>query len=116
MFRDLENYQEREFYEEHREFEFQTLHGTLRYRIFSAYLTTTEFLFIKTRFDDTSYLDFLSEIQARNLHPSSQTTDPVSEPILDADSKILTLATCSRAFEDARFVVHAVLISPSKNP
>ena len=108
MFRDLEKYQEPDFYESHREFELQTLYGTYRYRVFSAYVTTTEFLFIKTRFKDNQFQEFLDQIQERNIHTAG--TDAVTSGLVTEDSHILTLATCSRALEDARFVVHAVLL------
>ena len=104
MFRDLEKYQDEAFYSAHREFELQTLHGIRRYRVFSTYVTDTDFLFIKTRFEDNTFSTFLKEIQDKSLFPSEQTDLP------DENSKILTLATCSRAFADARFVVHAVLL------
>jgi len=104
MFRDLEKYQDDAFYQSHRAFDLQTLHGTFRYRIFSAYVTDTDFPFIRTRFEDDEYQIFLGQIQERNTHPAD------TEIKLTPQSRILTLATCSRAFEDARFVVHAVLL------
>lgn len=104
MFRDLEKYQDEAFYSAHREFELQTLHGTRRYRVFSTYVTDTDFLFIKTRFEDNAFSSFLKEIQEKSLFPADETGLP------DENSNILTLATCSRAFADARFVVHAILM------
>lgn len=104
MFRDLEKYQDADFYHEHLEFELQTLHGTRRYRVFSTYVTDTDFLFIKTRFEDNAFPAFLKEIQEKSLFPAAEAG------MLHENSKILTLATCSRAFADARFVVHAVLL------
>lgn len=104
MFRDLEKYQDADFYHEHLEFELQTLHGTRRYRVFSTYVTDTDFLFIKTRFEDNAFPVFLKEIQQKSLFPAEEAG------MLHENSKILTLATCSLAFADARFVVHAVLL------
>ncbi len=104
MFRDLEKFQEEDFYQSNREIDLQTLHGTLRYRVFSAYVTGTDFLFNRTRFEDDAYEDFLIDIQARGLYPDEK------DVVLTAQSRILTLSTCSRSFKDARFVVHAVLL------
>ena len=112
MFRDLEKYGEADFYQTHREFELQTLHGTFRYRVFSAYVTNTDFLFIKTRFEENEYDEFLTQIRDLNIHADMTALE--AEPLLDDQSRILTLATCSRTFEDARFVVHAVLLDAAE--
>jgi sortase B len=74
MFRDLDKYGEAAFFDANREFELQTLHGTFRYRVFSAYVTTTEFLFIKTRFEANEFQKFLTKNKSRNMHADS--SDP----------------------------------------
>jgi hypothetical protein len=71
-------------------------------------VTTTEFLFIKTRFEANEFQAFLAEIKSRNMH--AENTDAATDALVTEESRMLTLATCSRVLEDARFVVHAVLV------
>jgi sortase B len=46
----------------------------------------------------------LDTLKAKSIHKS--------DVELTGDDTILTLSTCSFAFDDARFVVHAKLIKP----
>jgi sortase B len=104
MFYDLLSFQDPSFYESHRVIAIETLYGRKEYRVFAAYTTSTDFYFIQTRFDPSTYAKFIAEVKNRSDY-DWDTKVHFGDPIL-------TLATCSYDFEDARFVVHAVLINP----
>ncbi|BBI31687.1 SrtB family sortase [Cohnella abietis] len=103
MFADLVGYESRWNFENKATIEFDTIYGTGKWIIFSAYTTDSSFDYIKTDFaSDEEYGAFLNEVKEKSLHHSD----------VEVSSKdtILTLSTCSSAFENARFVVHAKLI------
>ncbi len=104
MFADLLYYESRWNFENKNIIEFETLYGSTKWKIFSAYLTDTDFYYIETNFEtDEVYLSFLETLKEKSLHASGVS--------LSADDRILTLSTCSYSFNDARFVVHAKLIN-----
>jgi sortase B len=102
MFYDLLLFRDPDFYEEHRLITLQTLYGPKQYRVFAAYTTKTDFYFIRTRFDEQSYDAFIGEIMQRS--------DFAWDTLVDDQDKLLTLVTCAHDFQDAHYVVHAVLI------
>ena len=102
MFSDLLYFRDPEFYASRRIVTLETLFGSRQYKVFAAYTTSTDFYFIRTRFDETSFTNFIDEIQQRSDHEWEV-------PIAYGD-QLLTLVTCAYDFFDARYVVHAVLL------
>lgn len=101
MFAGLIDYESRWNFENKAMIEFDTIYGDAEWVIFSAYTTDSSFDYIKTEFDsDEEFQGFLDTVQAKSLH--------ASDVKATAKDTILTLSTCSSAYEDARFVVHAV--------
>jgi len=107
MFASLLEYESRWNFENKAVIEFDTLYADGRWAIFSAYTTSSSFDYIRTEFaSDEDYEQFLATIQAKSLH--------ASDIEVSAEDTILTLSTCSSAFEDARFVVHAKHLPPEE--
>lgn len=103
MFADLVEYESRWNFENRTIVEFDTLYAEGKWEIFSAYTTSSSFDYIRTEFDsDEDFGQFLDVVKGKSLH--------ASDVEVSAKDTILTLSTCSSAFADARFVVHAKLL------
>ncbi|WP_353892730.1 class B sortase [Proteinivorax hydrogeniformans] len=103
MFENLKRYKSQEFANEHRYIKLDTLYDETKWKVFSVYITDTDFNYIETDFDnDEEYQDLLDEIRRRSI----------IEMDIDVgvENKILTLSTCDYTFDDARLVVHATKI------
>ncbi|RKP53070.1 SrtB family sortase [Cohnella endophytica] len=106
MFADLVSYESRWNFENKATIEFDTLYGDGKWVIFSAYTTDISFDYLRTDFQsDEDYQLFLDTIKAKSLHRS--------DVQVSAKDSILTLSTCSSAYKDARFVVHAKRLDPN---
>ena len=104
MFHNLNKYADADFFEKNRMIRFDTLYKDYEWEVFSTYVTSTDFYYIDTTFkDDTEWLDFLHQIQQKSLHQT--------DIELQTDDVVLTLSTCDYSFENARFVVHARLVT-----
>lgn len=103
MFHKLMQYKDKDFFYANRVIRFDTLYSDYSWEIFSAYVTKTDFNYIRTSFyGDDDWLEFLSTIQQKSMFPT--------DTVLSADDVVLTLSTCTYEFDDARFVVQAKLI------
>lgn len=105
MFHDLLKYKQREFYEQHKIIEFDTLEKTGKYEIFAVLHTNVgvknefkyyEFIDAET---PSEFDDFVSECIKRSIYK----TDII--PVYG--DKLLTLSTCSYNSGNERFVVFA---------
>ncbi|BBI34151.1 class B sortase [Cohnella abietis] len=106
MFMALLNYESRWYFDHHSIIQFDTLYGNQKWQVFSAYYTDAKDDYLKTDFKtDEQFKDFAVSLQSKSLHKT--------DVILHENDPILTLSTCSNSHDDARFVVHARLISPS---
>lgn len=103
MLSTLLQYEDQAFYERNPYIIIASDHSIHYYKIFASYTTHMNFNYIQTKFTKKRTLhDLHSDIGLRNwLTP--QITYQMSDTIL-------TLSTCSFRFDNARFVVHAVLI------
>jgi sortase B len=105
MFTDLMNYKKQLFFKENALIEYYTLERKTVWLIFSAYVTDTKFYYIQTVFPtDESFEPFLEKIRNRSKYFRPADLTP--------QDQILTLSTCTYEFDNARFVVHAVLLDP----
>jgi sortase B len=102
MFADLVGYESRWNFENQATIEFDTIYGDGKWVIFSAYMSDPSFDYIKTDFaSDEEYQAFLDAVKEKSLHHS--------DVKVTTQDTIITLSTCSSAFDNARFVVHAKL-------
>ena len=101
MFYQLRGYKGQDFYDAHPTGWLITPDGAFRLHFFSGYVSSTQGDGWQTDFSDGSYARWLSARQKKSLFSS-----PVVPTEEDA---ILTLSTCSYEFDDARFLLHAVM-------
>lgn len=103
MFTDLMKYKVQAFSQKNTIIEYYTRNRKTTWKIFAAYVTAVDFYYIQTIFPTAvSFSRFLESIRSR-----SKFSHPVD---VTPQDQILTLSTCTYEFENARFVVHAVLI------
>jgi sortase B len=102
MFAAILSYESKYYWDAHPIIHFDTKFNNQDWEVFSAYTTDVNFDYIQTDFkSNQEYKQFLQLIQKKSLHSSTIK--------LTEDDTILTLSTCSYAFNNARFVVHARL-------
>ncbi len=103
MFHNLMEYKERDTFYANRFIRFDTLYEDHTWEIFSAYITSTDFYYIETAFEnDEEWKIFLGKIKGKSMYDT--------DTVLSSRDVVLTLSTCTYEFEGARFVVHAKLI------
>ncbi len=111
MFQNLLSYQDRSFFDAHREVIIYTPDAIRHYRIFAAYVYDDRHLMQSFDFDDREvfarYLNGILSIRDMN-----SCIDIATE--IGADDKILTLSTCYGLQDDARYLVQAQLVSIEK--
>ena len=102
MFADLSNYSNREFFDEHPYILIITPEAKYKAEVFSAYVANTSYNSWDTVFDgDEKYMNWLESIQSRSYFSRDVEFSP--------ESRVVTFSTCTYEFENARFVVHAIL-------
>ena len=102
MFADLSNYSNQAFFEEHPYILIITPEAKYKAEVFSAYVANTSYNSWDTVFDgDEKYMNWLDSIQSRSYFNRDVEFSP--------ESRVVTLSTCTYEFENARFVVHAIL-------
>lgn len=108
MFGKLHQYQDRDFFDAHREIRIYTEGKTLTYQIFAAYTYDDRHLLATYDFWDkdifSRYLYDVSQIRAMDAY-----YDEAVE--VTAEDKIITLSTGVTGEDDKRYLVQAVLIS-----
>lgn len=99
----LLQYKDRAFFDNARVIELYTPDGSLTFSVYSAYVASVDFEYRRfSFFGEEDKLTFLRETQERSLFPTGIA--------LAASDCILTLSTCDYTFDNARFVVQAVLV------
>lgn len=103
MFNRLTNYKQRGYFD-NTKITVYTINGVYTYEVFAAYNTTTASNASDIRFEsDEAFVDFCYELEKRSIHKKNM-------KFYDDDT-ILTLSTCLNTYDEARFVVHGVLVS-----
>jgi len=103
MFHQLNNYEDKAFFEGNPVIEISGHYETKTFQVFSAYeVSADEYIFQMSFQDQEDYHLYLKSIAALSLHI------PAFE--LDPNQRLLTLATCSYGVDNGRFVVHALEI------
>lgn len=106
MFTDILRYEDQDYYEAHPTAYLMTPEGNYLIRFFSGYVVPADDEQAWTvDFDsDTAYELWLEGVGSKSCFVSGVTPE--------ATDRVLTLSTCSFAFEDARFVLHGILRGP----
>lgn len=108
VFGDLNKYKELDFYKEHAVIEFSTLYEKSNWKVLSVFITNTHeeddangvFNYRTNQFENQeAFLQFATELKRRSIINTGV-------DVIEND-RFITLSTCSRVFEDARFVVVA---------
>ena len=108
MFRTLHNFEDRSFFDGHKEVLIYTPDKIRHYRIFAAYVYDSRHLLLNFDFDDPEeYQSYLNDILA--LRDMTSFVDTSVE--VTSEDKILTLSTCYKGMADRRYLVQAVLVS-----
>lgn len=100
MFQQLMNFKDKSYFESHPIIEFDTLTEPIKWQIFSVYVTSTKFNYIRTEFNnDSDYEDFLKQLKSHSMYDTGVN--------VSKDDTILTLSTCSYEIEDGRLAIEA---------
>ena len=103
MFHQLNNYEDKGFFEENLVIEISGLYETKTFQVFSAYeVSANEYIFQLNFQNQEEYHRYLQSIASLSLHTNAVALDP--------NQKLLTLATCSYGVDNGRFVIHALEI------
>ncbi|MGE6630508.1 class B sortase [Bacillus sp. NPDC077027] len=104
MFAGLKKYLQKDFFESHRTFHYDTLYKSYEAEIFAVYETTVAFDYIQTDFSDLGeYAHYLQDVRKESIYKTD--TD------VSTDDLILTLSTCDYVLapKSGRLVVQAKL-------
>jgi len=110
MFHDLLKYDDRDFYEAHKTFTFDTINGPGTYEIVAVYYTQI----YTTAYDGFKYYhynDITSKESLREFIAGSKALSLYDTGVTVDDEQVLTLSTCAYQVEDGRFVVVAKKIN-----
>ena len=103
MFNRLTNFKQENYFR-NTKITVYTINGMYTYEVFAAYNTTIESNASQIRFEsDEEFLNFCKELEGRSVFSKKMSFYP--------DDTIITLSTCLNTYNDARFVVHGVLVS-----
>lgn len=102
MFAGIAAYRDQAFYDSHPTGLLQTPDGTYEIRFFSGYVADTRESAWNLAFSEEEYGTWLDEIIRKSYFHAEIT------PTLE--DRILTLSTCTYDFENARFVLHGVIV------
>lgn len=103
MFYSLTKYKNKGYYEENPVLILSTPEKDYYLQVFSGYTTKSVSEAYRQDLDeDTVYADFLERIR--------ESSDFVSDVEVTTEDRIVTLSTCSYAFNNARYVLHCKLV------
>lgn len=105
MFEGLTKFQDKEFFDTHQTFTFDTLYESYEAEVFAVYNTTTDFNYIQTEFaSEDDYGQLLSRMREESMFDTNVE--------VGTEDHILTLSTCDYELDEdeGRFVVHAKLV------
>ncbi len=111
MFHDLLNYQNQEFYENHKTFTFDTIYGDGTYEVIAAFYSQI----LPDNSAEFKYYEFVNAADEEEFMEYVYNIKEMS--VIDTDTKVeygdvlLTLSTCAYHVEDGRFAVVAKKIN-----
>ena len=87
-FKILEEFYDKDYYDNHKYVEITTSTTKKRYEIFSVHIETSDFSYMNINFvDDDDYLDHITKLKEKSMHDT--------EVELNKEDEILVLQTCS---------------------
>ena len=103
MFGELEKYQSKKYYSNHKIIDFNTIYGEYEYEIISVFKTVADtgfryYEFEKARTQE-EYNNFISQCKSIELYETGQTAE--------YGDKLITLSTCDYSVKNGRLVVVA---------
>lgn len=101
MFHNLTNYKEQSYFDEHPEGWLITSTGAYRLKFFTGYVSDVYGDAWNIKLSEDEAADWLNDCKEKSVFSS--------DVVPDSESKILTLSTCSYEFENARFVLQAIM-------
>ncbi|BBF44747.1 sortase, SrtB family [Lachnospiraceae bacterium KM106-2] len=103
MFHQLVSYKKKKYFKKHPYIEFDNLVMKGKWRVFSVYVIDGNEESIMRKFDnDSEFAEYLTRIKNRSKY--------AVDIQLNQDSKILTLCTSSEESDNAKTIIHAVLV------
>jgi sortase B len=103
MFGDLNQFKTQAFYDEHPEMILYTPEKTYRIELFSGHLFDPAKETLPLFFTEmAAFEQYAAEIKSRSLF--------ASDTSIEAGDRLITLATCSYEFSDARFILTGKLV------
>ena len=109
MFSPLTQYQKQSYYDNMPEMQLFTPHQEYRIQLFAGVLSDASYRFIRFDFEDDG--DFLSYIDVLKSQSTFQ-----SDVAVEAGERLITLSTCSYAFQNARYTLFGKLVPVNANP
>lgn len=95
----LENYLDEEYYYNHDDITLKTVDNTYNYKIFSAYIATTNLQHVNLTFTDAEYYEHLNWLKNNSIYDTGITIEPNSE--------ILVLQTCYFDIDNSYVIIVA---------
>ena len=95
----LENYLDEEYYYNHDDITLKTVDNTYNYKIFSAYIATTNLQHVNLNFTDAEYYEHLNWLKNNSIYDTGITIEPNSE--------ILVLQTCYFDIDNSYVIIVA---------
>lgn len=102
MFSQLMKFKEKDYYDKHRTFTLDLLNGSHKLKVFSVYKTDTKFDYLKTDFEGSEFIKYVDTIEKMSMYKDDVVVTPID--------RIVTLSTCSYEFNNARTVIHALVM------
>ncbi|MBO5333142.1 MAG: class B sortase [Clostridia bacterium] len=114
LFANLDGYKTLEGYKKSPIINFSTLYQDYQFKVFAVFISTSSpstdngFNYMITDFaSDEKFNSFINEVRLRSIINTNVT--------VNANDKIITLATCSHEFDDARLVIMGRLVRENEN-
>lgn len=108
MFNDLRKFEDQSFYDSHAVGYLLTPDQNYLLQFFSGYVSSVDTNAWQLNFnEENTFSSWLTDLQSRSAF--------TSQVQLREEDRIITLSTCSSAFENARFVLHARLVPAEIN-
>ena len=100
MFHDLHHYKDEAFFLEHPYIVLQGLRETKTYEIFSVHIVSAYTYYLRLGLEDALMPEYAAHFKRLSLHQK--------DIVIPKNPRLLTLATCTHEFENARILIHAI--------
>ncbi len=111
MFATLHKFKQHKFFKKHKQMYVYQPNRRLTYKIYSAYTYDDRHIMNSFDFSDSKTL---KQYQKSTLKPKALDKNVRKKTILDSNSKILTLSTCTSGASNTRYLVQGVLVKDER--